>query len=216
MITGPAAIAVMVIFAVTGGSFAVRAALSGSATQRLGDLSHLLMAVIMILMPSGLSMRVPALLQLVIFTVLALWYAALALFRPAAGEDYAGSHHTGRTRLIYHTLMMLAMAFMAVIMAPLPGSHQAAGSGMSAHDAMPGMSHDHSAAAMPGPGSHPWAEPVMIMAGVGFAVAAVWYLGRFVLGFRSPSGEWAGRLIRHATDALMASGMALSFLVVKV
>lgn len=218
MITGPAAIVIVAVFVITGGVFGVRLILGRTLPERVLDGSHLLMAVLMILMPSGLSMRVPALLQLIVFSGLALWYVYLALFRPTVVEGTSGGHHAGRPRLAYHAVMMLAMAWMAVMMAPLPSS-AASGSasmaGMPGMAGMPDMPGMHTGAGQGGTGSHPWADPWMILIGMGFGIAAVWYLGRFLACLRGPATGVTGRLIRHLTDVLMAFGMALTFLVVK-
>ncbi|SDR90155.1 DUF5134 domain-containing protein [Microlunatus soli] len=214
MVTGPAAIVIVVVFVITGGVYGVRLLLGRTLPERILDTSHLLMAVLMILMPSGLSMQVPALPQLIVFSGFAIWYVYLALFRPTVA-DGLGDHHAGRPRLVYHALMMLAMAGMAVIMAPLPTPAGASGS-MPGMSDMPGMSgHEHSGSGPAVPGSHPWADPWMILIGMGFGVAAIWYLGRFLIFVRDPAAGHTGRLVRHLTDALMAFGMALTFLVVK-
>jgi len=54
----------------------------------------------------------------------------------------------------------------------------------------------------------------MVAIGTGFAIAAVWYLGRFLISLRTSETRRAAGLFRTANDVLMALGMALTFLVV--
>ncbi|HEY9293208.1 MAG TPA: DUF5134 domain-containing protein [Microlunatus sp.] len=217
----PIALVIIVLFALSGGFFAVRMISSGGAHDRIFDASHVLMAAMMIIMAIGWSARVPAVLQLTVFTGFALWYVYLAMFRPYAVEalieeaqikktstgSRASAHHTGRPRLLYHAAMMMAMVWMAVIMAPVPAA--------GAMDmAMPGHPHGaDSAASIP---LHAWANPLSIMIGIAFAGAAVWYIARFVrfAGTRRVNDAHdVRRLTDLASAAVMAVGMALAFLV---
>jgi hypothetical protein len=167
------------------------------------------------MMPLGVSTRIPAAMQILIFTAAALWYAYLILFRPSAVSETVGSHHSGRPRLLYHAGMMLAMVWMAVIMAPLPGTGAAAIQTMPSMS-MPGMSMAGTGAAPTPAGTavHGWSDPVSIMIGIGFAVATIWYAVRFVLVGGSPGPTDVRKLADNGAAALMAAGMALSNLVV--
>ncbi|WP_168207483.1 DUF5134 domain-containing protein [Microlunatus elymi] len=216
----PTTVAIIGLFVLCGLFYAVRMITAGSGPDRIFDASHLVMSAVMIMMSVGWSERIPAVLLLTVFTGFALWYVYLAMFRPYAVHvlvgDTAGadpSHHSGRPRLIYHAAMMLAMAGMAVIMAPVP---TAGAMSMT----MPGHTHGAGSSSPPPlPAQiplHTWAAPLSIMIGIGFAAAALWYVARFVrfAGTRPITGAGdVRRLTDLASAALMAAGMALTFLV---
>ena len=217
----PTAVAIIALFGLSGGFFAFRTVRSRRAPDRIFDASHLVMSAVMITMAIGWSTRIPAVLQLTVFTGFALWYVYLAMFRPHAvrvlvdGTSPAGSgsdHHSGRARLVYHAAMMLAMAWMAVIMAPLPSADASDMGEMGMH--MSGHSDSiQGASAMSLPA---WANPVSIIIGIGFAGATLWYVVRFVLfaGTRRLDNAAAvRRLTDLASAVLMAAGMALALLV---
>jgi hypothetical protein len=204
------------VFAIIGGYFGVRLIRDRDRHERLFDLSHLLMSAVMVVMPSGWSVRIPAALQITVFTAIALWYVYLAMFHPAAIRLLApvdrNSHHTGRPRLLYHAAMMLAMVWMAVIMAPVV---EADAVPMSMHDHLSGAS--PAGDAQPAIGLHPWSVPISTVIGIAFVIAALWYLARFVLlaGSRRTSGPVdPRRLADLGSAAVMAAGMALATLVV--
>lgn len=204
---------IIALFALTAGFYLVRFVRDRVRDDRILNLTHLLMSIVMIMMPLGWSTRIPAGVQILVFSAAALWYAYLLLFRPHAVSETADSHHSGRPRLLYHVGMMLAMVWMAVIMAPLPGM-----AAQAAMASMPGMS-------MPGLGSstettpsslptHGWADPVSMIIGIGFGLATAWYVLRFVLIGASAGQVDVRKLTDNAAAALMAAGMALSNLVV--
>lgn len=220
MITGTVGITVVVIFAFVAGYYLVRLTMERALPALVDDVVHLLMATVMILMPSGLSVRIPAVIQLTIFTAAALWYIYRVLYGPRADIELAG-HHSAPPRLIYHSAMMLAMAAMAMVMAPIGYSSDAATSTMASMPGMPSMSsmagmsatgHDTADASMIG--DHPWAAGWMEAAGTAFSIATLWYLVRFLSSVRTPATRHVPVLFRTATDVLMALGMALTFLVV--
>lgn len=207
---------VIALFAVTGGYYLVRLVRDQSWDDRILALTHVLMAALMIMMPLGWSGRVPAGLQILVFTAAALWYAYLLMFRPYAVSETLGSHHAGRPRLLYHVGMMLAMVWMAAIMAPLSGPAGAATTSMP-NGSMEGM-------IMPGTGSssaasgaaapvHGWADPVSVLIGIAFSVATIWYVVRFVIVGGAVGRVNGRKLADNGVAALMAAGMALSNLV---
>jgi len=219
MITSVAPL-IIALFALTGGYYLVRLVRDRTWDDRILDTTHLLMSVLMIMMPLGVSTRIPAAVQILVFTAAALWYAYLILFRPSAVSETVGSHHSGRPRLLYHAGMMLAMVWMAVIMAPLPGTGAAGVQSMPSMSmpsmSMPGMSMAGTGAAPTAADTavHGWSDPVSIMIGIGFAVATIWYAVRFVLVGGSPGPTDVRKLADNGAAALMAAGMALSNLVV--
>lgn len=201
---------IIALFGLAGGFYLVRLVRDHTWDDRILNATHLLMSIVMIMMPLGWSTRIPAGVQILVFSAAALWYAYLVLFRPRAVSETVDGHHAGRPRLIYHAGMMLAMVWMAAIMAPLPGSDAATTSMPSM--SMPGMG--ISAGSPSTPPEHGWADPVSITIGIGFGAATIWYVLRFVL-IGAASGEVDVRkLTDNGAAAVMAAGMALSNLVV--
>ena len=219
MTPAPAATAIVALFAITGGWFVVRMILDQDRRDRVFDLSHVLMSAVMITMPFSWSVHIPAAAQILTFSAAALWFVQLAMFHPSAVHPATplarARHHSGRPRLLYHAAMMAAMVWMAVIMAPAPGAG-------AMEMPVPMAMHDHSsgtAGASPALPTdlHPWATPISIMIGIGFAAATLWYLGRFVAlaGSRRVGGSvQLRRLADFGSAALMAAGMSLTNLVV--
>lgn len=203
---------IIALFVLTGGFYLIRLIRDRNRDDRILNLTHLLMSIMMIMMPFGWSVRIPAGVPILTFTAAALWYVHLLLFRPHAVSETVDSHHSARPRLLYHTGMMLAMVWMAVIMAPVPG-----GSAQAATTSMPGMSMPGlSVAGRPAaasPPTHGWADPVSIAIGAGFGLATVWYLLRLVRVVAASQID-VRKLTDDAAAALMAAGMALSNLVV--
>lgn len=208
---------IITFFALTGGYYLFRLIRDPGWNDRILDATHLLMSVLMMTMPLGWSTRIPAGLQIVLFTAAALWYAYLLMFRPYAVSETVGSHHAGRPRLLYHVGMMLAMVWMAAIMAPLPGS---AASASTMPDAsmegmiMPGMGPAHGASGAVVAPVHGWAHPVSVMLGIAFGLATVWYVVRFVITGGAAGRPDGRKLADNGAAALMAAGMALGNLLV--
>ena len=223
MTPAPAAAVIVALFAITGGWFVIRLVVDRDRHDRVFDLSHVLMSGVMIAMPFDWSVHIPAAAQIVTFSASALWFVYLAMFHPSAVHPATplthARHHSGRPRLLYHAAMMLAMVWMAVIMAPVAG---AGAMQMTMPVGIRTDVHDHSAGTAGGPMSmpadlHPWAGPCSIMIGIGFAAATMWYLGRFVVlaGSRRVSEPAKlPRLTWFGSAALMAAGMSLTNLVV--
>jgi hypothetical protein len=215
----PAAAAIVALFAITGAWFVLRTVLDHDRRERVFDLSHVLMSAVMITMPFSWSVHIPAAAQILTFSAAALWFVQLAMFHPSAVQPVTplarARHHSGRPRLLYHAAMMGAMVWMAVIMAPVPGAG-------AMEMSMPMGMHDHpsgTAGASPTLPTdlHPWATPISIMIGIGFAAATVWYSGRFVAlagSRRFSEPVQARRLTDFGSAALMAAGMSLTNLVV--
>lgn len=204
---------IIALFVLTGGFYLTRLIRDHNRDDRILNLTHLLMSIVMIMMPLGWSTRIPAGVQILLFTAAALWYAYLFLFRPREVSETVDSHHSGRPRLLYHTGMMLAMVWMAVIMAPLPGSDAQAAMASMPGMSMPGMSAAGGTASS-SPSAHGWADPVSIAIGVGFGLATFWYLLRFLQVGAAGGRVDVRKLTDNAAAALMAAGMALSNLVV--
>jgi multisubunit Na+/H+ antiporter MnhF subunit len=221
-VIGTAGMLVVVLFAATGGYYLVRLLRDRSTEDRVLGITHLLMSIVMIMMALGWSTAIPAVLQILVFTAAALWYVYLLLFRPHAETDTAeidaGGHHSGRPRLLYHAAMMLAMVWMAVILAPSFGAGVAAAAetgGMTQGGSQPmtGVV-ENSMTGASGMTQHAWADPVSLAIGVGFGLATIWYVIRFVLTAGRAGRVDGRRLTDLAAYAVMGAGMALSYLVV--
>lgn len=176
-------------------------------------LAHVLMSVSMAIMPWSWSAAVTPLLQIVVFTVAAVWYVGLAVFRPHvhAGPEAAG-HHSGPLLLAYHAAMMAAMVWMSALMTLMMGG-SASGSGMHMHGGdMAGMS---SGATMTGLWQQPVWAVVITLGFVGmFAVAAVWFVVELTTAPSSSRGSAPlSPIVQTLLNLVMAIGMGASFLV---
>ena len=124
-------------------------------------------------------------------------FAAMAIF---------AIRTTSRRELyFYHGLMMLATAWMYVIM----DSHlMPAGSSTQPDMSMPGM--DVSAMNMPARNSATWSSAVGWFGAVGFTAAAIFWTYRYVLDRRRKTAP--RRSLGDLGQAMMAAGMAIFFL----
>ena len=154
---------------------------------------------------------------MIVFVVAALWFAVITVRN---GEHRAANG--------YHTLMMLAMAWMYAAMGGLPlqtaERSMTAQSTMAGMPGMPGMPGMESSAGHAGHGSHSavtdstgdaagWIGVVNWACAVGFGIAAVFWLYRYVTtrvrGNDRAPGQGVGVLCQFA----MAAGMAVMFAV---
>jgi Domain of unknown function (DUF5134) len=202
-----AATAVTVIFALVLVHAVVRAVVAFGWVDRVSNLVHAVMAVVMLAMPWSWYAVFPVAAQIAFFTAATFWYLYLALFRPSVAAAPATDHHRHPAVLVYHAVMMLAMVWMAVAMTPV-----AAASGM---DDMGGMSMGHGTDSMPMTGSADWALVITWAFGLLFVVAALWFLiaalRRAITATRL-SGHAGIVILDTLATALMAAGMACSFL----
>ncbi|MGH1525358.1 DUF5134 domain-containing protein [Leifsonia sp. L25] len=200
-------------FAGTGVIFLVALVHSRTWPDRGSYSAHVLMSLSMAIMPWTWSTSVPPLLQIVVFTVAALWYVGLAVFRPRthAGPE-AGSHHVGPLLLAYHAAMMAAMVWMSALMTMTMGG-STGGMRDSGGMAMPGMemSRDSMAGLWRQPG---WVVTVTLGFVALFAAATVWFLVDLARarGGRRGSAPLSP-LVQTLLNMVMAIGMGGSFLV---
>lgn len=178
-----------------------------SARSVVGHLLHLIMSVAMIVMAWPFGMEVPNIPPMVFFVVAALWYLGVVV----------ATRIGRRTPLLglYHSAMMGAMAWMYAVMdgTLLPGTTPMMPMAMSdsGHMSMAGMdmSSSHDGHAMSSTG---WVSVANTAIVIGFGVAALWWLYRYLVARQSDPG---GRsLLRHAgtlCQAFMAAGMAIMF-----
>jgi hypothetical protein len=203
--TPATALLVTSLFAITGGYYLVRTVIGFSWPDRISNLTHVPMSIVMLAMPWPWVSVFPTVLQIDVFTLAALWYAFLVLFRSTAPSDPHG-HHTDPAVLRYHGGMMAAMVWMAVAMSP--GGPIAGGTtGMS-------MSMPVGSGSTAMTGSAAWGIAISTVLGGLFAAAAVWFVVRLILlagGWRGPFD--AVRVLDAAASVLMATGMSIAFLV---
>jgi len=166
-------------------------------TSAVNHALHVVMAVAMVVMAWPWSTQLPTTGPAVFFLLAAGTFAAMAIF---------AIRTTSRRELyFYHGLMMLATAWMYVIM----DSHlMPAGSSTQADMSMPGM--DVSAMNMPARNSATWSSAVGWFGAVGFTAAAIFWTYRYVLDRRRKTAP--RRSLGDLGQAMMAAGMAIFFL----
>jgi Domain of unknown function (DUF5134) len=165
-------------------------------TSAVNHALHVVMAVAMVVMAWPWSTQLPTTGPAVFFLLAAVTFAAMAIF---------AIRTTSRRELyFYHGLMMLATAWMYVIM----DSHlMPAGSSTQPDMSMPGM--DVSAMNMPARNSATWSSAVGWFGAVGFTAAAIFWTYRYVLDRRRKTAP--RRSLGDLGQAMMAAGMAIFF-----
>jgi Domain of unknown function (DUF5134) len=181
-------------------------------TGVVGHALHLAMSVAMIVMAWPAGLAVPNRPPLVFFLLAALWFVGMAV---AASPD-----PIQRLANEYHAVMMAAMAWMYAVMdgALLPGNtggphDQDAPSGsMPGMPGMPGM--EMPSSDMSTQMAEPqWITTVNWIVTIGFGLAAVYWLYRYVAQRREDSAQRIP-LLAHAgslCQSFMAAGMAIMF-----
>lgn len=178
---------------------------------------HAIMAVAMAVMAWPRGAALPTIPPMVFFLLATVWFAVIASTAAAAGH---------RIATIYHALMMLAMAWMYAVMngrvlpaGPASSSDAGAGGHHGGHASMPGMDMSD----MPGmdmgdsagatTGYPDWIAALNWVCTIGFAVAAVVWLYRYLAARQSRSGGDAVHQLGMLSQAMMAIGMAVMFAV---
>jgi hypothetical protein len=168
---------------------------------------HAIMAVAMAVMAWPRGAGLPTVGPMVFFLLATAWFAGFAGSGAAAGHRIV----TG-----YHALMMLAMAWMYAVMNGrlLPGQSSGSAESSSGHHAghrdMSGMEMTDTAAAS-GAAYPAWIAALNWVCTIGFAIAAVFWLYRFLAARLSRS---SGDTVHHLgllSQAMMAAGMAIMF-----
>ncbi len=173
----------------------------------VGQVLHLVMAVAMGVMAWPWGARLPTLGPMVFFLLAAVWFGAV-------GVSNAGAGH--RVVNFYHTLMMLAMAWMYAVMSggPLPG-----GRGATHHHpgpdtgSMPGMDMPAGGMDISGSGSPAWVSVLNWFWTIGFALAALCWLYRYFAERQGRAADPTHNQFGIAGQTLMAVGMAIMFAV---
>ncbi|MGO8966754.1 DUF5134 domain-containing protein [Mycobacterium sp.] len=176
-------------------------------TRVVGPLLHFIMSVAMVVMAWPWGATLPTTGPLVFFLLAALWFVA-------AGVTGVGHRVVNG----YHALMMLAMSWMYAVMNGnlLPGqggdAHDACGT-TSPHTSMPGMDMSGMDTSTSGGGYPAWIDPINWLCTIGFAIAALWWLYRYLaLRKAEPTQPWHC-FLGSVRQAMMAAGMAIMFAV---
>lgn len=179
---------------------------------RVSYLARAGMCVVMAMVPWSWAVLVPQIVRIMIFTVGALWYVSLAVFRPQVTVGPGSGHHRGPVLLWYHAATMVAVCWMSVVITMLSSDVGSPGrSGMSmAGMSMPGT--PMSAMSMPGTGSmsslwqlSSWAIVVTFGFVAVFAAAAVWF---FVRLLSRPDRLDGDRVLPALVEVLLELGIA--------
>lgn len=178
---------------------------------------HAVMAIAMAVMAWPRGAEIPARAPMIFFAAAAVWFVVVTV--RTAGHRPAN---------IYHTLMMLAMAWMYAAMGGLPLSKSGSGTGMAEMPGMSGADGMTPSAGHGGHGSHAaagdaaghaghaggataaWVDTLNWVCAIGFAAAAVFWLYRYITT-RLQSTESAGQGLGVLCQVAMATGMAIMF-----
>lgn len=198
--------------------FSAGVCISAIATNRHSGVNlvshslHAIMAIAMAVMAWPRGADLPTRAPMIFFLAAAVWFAVVTV--------RASAHRVANA---YHTLMMLAMAWMYAAMGGLPLSQK----GEAAPTAMPGMdmagmpgmdgSSAHSGHAGHAGGGSSGAEPASWVGmlnwvcTIGFTIAAVFWLYRFITARLQPSGDTPQQTFGVLCQLAMATGMAIMF-----
>ena len=174
---------------------------------------HAVMAIAMAVMAWPRGAELPPRAPMIFFAAAAVWFAITMVI----GRDHRAANG-------YHTLMMAAMAWMYAAMGGLSlpraqsetaspaGMDMAAMSGPGGHAGHSGHG-AHAAAADPGPGALGWVGILNWLCALGFAVAALVWLYRFITSRRHPGAGPRDSGLGILCQVAMAAGMAVMFAV---
>ncbi|AKK27152.1 DUF5134 domain-containing protein [Mycobacterium sp. EPa45] len=183
----------------------------------VSQLLHVVMAVAMAVMAWPWGAALPTIAPMVFFLLATVWFVAVTLSPICAGHRVAG---------VYHALMMLAMAWMYAVMNgrllpgqesdaadAAPAASSAGAAGHAGHASMPGMDMGGTEMA---PTDYSVAYPPYIatlnwVCTVGFALAAVFWLYRYLAARMDRAPVEAARPLGILCQSMMAAGMAIMF-----
>lgn len=181
---------------------------------------HAVMAIAMAVMAWPRGAELPTRGPMLFFLAAAVWFAIVTV---------RSARH--RVANVYHTLMMVAMAWMYAAMGglPLARTQDSASVAAGATDmaAMPGMAGMNDATGQTGHAGHgghsaaapsiaepaTWTGTLNWVCTIGFAAAAVFWLYRFVIHRVQPSGDESRSSVGILCQLAMAAGMAIMFAV---
>lgn len=165
---------------------------------------HVVMAVAMAVMAWPAGAELPTTGPMIFFLLATVWFVIFAL------AQYGHRAING-----YHAFMMLAMAWMYAVMSGRLLPEPASGGGHGGHG---GHAGHHGSSVGADPSTAAAADPPLIvglnwLCAVGFAIAALWWLYRFVECRRTDSSLPVHRFVGIVCQAMMAAGMAIMFAV---
>ena len=207
--------AVVCISAIAGNRHAVASVISHCL--------HAIMAIAMAVMAWPRGAELPSRAPMIFFLAAAIWFAVVTV--------RTAGHHVAN---VYHTLMMLAMAWMYASMGGLPlrQREDSASTAMPGMDMGPGTDMDmadtggpdgssghaghaghagHSAAMHSGTEPTPWIDGLNWLCTIGFAAAAVFWLYRFITARVQSSNDESHSSVGILCQLAMAAGMAIMF-----
>ncbi len=176
---------------------------------------HAIMAIAMAVMAWPRGAELPTRAPMIFFAAAAIWFLAVTV--KSAGHRVAN---------LYHTLMMLAMAWMYAAMGGLPLRRQEepASATMPGMDmaGMPGMDGSAGHAGHAGHGGHAagvssagepatWVGTLNWVCTIGFAAAAAFWFYRLVTARVQPSSDGSDSTVGILCQLAMAAGMAIMF-----
>jgi uncharacterized membrane protein len=205
------AVLLSVVFVATAAYSTFQMVRSRPVRDRVSYAFHTLMSAAMFCMiwPWGVELfLVP---QIVIFSAATIWFVILAVTPATAEGHLATGHHDGPRKLLYHGGMMAAMVVMAFGMIGMSSGAMSMPSSMEM-GAMPGMDMSGGGGGMVAP---LWIGIASLVLGIGFGIAALYFLGSGLAVATSGEGPAISRR-RGGADAgwnlLMAAGMAALFI----
>lgn len=178
-----------------------------SASNLISHSLHAVMAIAMAVMAWPRGAELPTRAPMIFFLAAAVWFAVVTA--------RASAHRVANA---YHTLMMLAMAWMYAAMGglPLPRNGEPAPTAMPGMDMAGGHSGHAGHAGHAGGGASAgeaasWVGVLNWVCAVGFAIAAVFWLYRFITArVQAPSDE-SHSSVGILCQLAMAAGMAIMF-----
>jgi hypothetical protein len=186
-----------------------------SAANLVSHSLHAIMAIAMAVMAWPRGAELPTRAPMIFFAAAAVWFLAVTV--KSTGHRVAN---------VYHTLMMLAMAWMYAVMGGLPLRRQEepASAAMPGMDmaGMPGMDGSAGHAGHAGHGGHAagmssagepvtWIGTLNWVCTIGFAAAAVFWFYRLVTARVQPAGDGSDSTVGILCQLAMAAGMAIMF-----
>ncbi|MCW1959941.1 MAG: DUF5134 domain-containing protein [Mycobacterium sp.] len=178
-----------------------------SAANLVSHSLHAIMAIAMAVMAWPRGAELPTRPPMIFFFAAAVWFAVVTVRTSA--------HRVANT---YHTLMMLAMAWMYAAMGGLPlrgadseSMPEMDMAGMGGGHAGHGGHSGHSAGMHPASESATWVGTVNWLCTIGFAAATAYWLYRFVTARVKPSEDSSS--VGILCQLAMAAGMAIMFAV---
>lgn len=179
-----------------------------SAANLTSHALHAIMAIAMAVMAWPRGAELPSRAPMIFFLAATVWFAVVMIRNPA--------HRLANG---YHTLMMLAMAWMYAAMGGLPLRRQEGPmstampemdmAGMDSGHAGHGGHGGHSAGMQSGADAATWIGTLNWLCAIGFSAASAFWLYRFIAARLKPSSDVSN--VGILCQLAMAAGMAVMF-----